>query len=82
MSTITELTPSAPPIVATTITLETIQDVLHMQGYNTEGLLKFLYIFSYCYIIAEARTHRAVITLATFDWRIVKIYYYRRFSLK
>ena len=74
MSTVTELTPSAPPIVATTITLETIQDVLHTQGYNTEGLLKFLYIFSYCYIIVGA--------LVTFDWRLVNIYHYRRFSLK
>ncbi|XP_028411152.1 uncharacterized protein LOC114533758 [Dendronephthya gigantea] len=34
MSTDNELTPSAAPIVASTVTLETIQDVLHTQGYG------------------------------------------------
>lgn len=36
MSTDSELTTSAPPIVATTITLETIQDVLQTQGYSID----------------------------------------------
>lgn len=44
MSTDLQLAPNAPPLVATTVTLEaiqdalTLQDVLHTQAYSIEGL--------------------------------------------
>lgn len=46
-----EAVASAPPIVATTITLEAIQDALHDQGFPIERkLINLLYcdMFSYC----------------------------------
>ena len=44
MSTDNELTASAAPIVASTITLETIQDVLHTEGYGIECKTNLLFL--------------------------------------